>query len=308
MLDSRLNYVVAVARSGSFTAAAQAVGVSQSAITKSVADLEREIGHSVFYRTSRGVILTENGRDFVDRAARLLEDARDLYKPRSARRDPFSGTLRIGVGPASLEWRLVEPLAELLKRHPSIRYDISSSNFESVVQQLRSGSIDVAVGFEAAFSEWSDLKRIPMGELKTTLFVRIGHPLLGKSSLSLADLAEYDFVSPSDSRPYGEIIRNIYESRGVDWQQHLHRADYFPIVRRLVAMSDAIGVAASSYAASGDFKSRFAPLPDLVPWPSSPLCCALRARWEPKPAVRAFISTIRRSLPPEPGAVAQATS
>ena len=300
MLDSRLNYVVTVARIGSFTAASQAVGVTQSAITKSIADLEKEIGFSIFYRTSRGVILTENGREFIDRAARLLEDARDLYKRGSERQDPFAGTLRIGVGPASLEWRLVEPLAELLKRHPGVRYDISSSNFESVVQQLRSGRIDVAVGFDAAFSEWSDLRRIPMGELKSTLFVRKGHPLLAKPEPGLEDLADYDFVSPSDSRPYGESIRHLYEARGVDWQSRLHRADYFPIVRRLVAMSDAIGVVAVSYAQSEEFRSRFVPLIGLEPWPAAPLCCAHRARWEPKPAVRAFISTIRKSLPPDP--------
>lgn len=91
MLDSRLHYVVAVARSGTFTAASQAIGLTQLAITKSVADLEREIGYAIFFRTSRGVILTENGRDFIDRAARLLEDARELLKGSLQRNDPFAG-------------------------------------------------------------------------------------------------------------------------------------------------------------------------------------------------------------------------
>lgn len=298
MLDSRLHYLVAVARSGSFTAAAQVVGLTQSAITKSIADLEKEIGYAIFFRTSRGVILTENGRDFVDRTARLLEDARELLKGSPQRHNPFAGTLRIGVGPASLEWRLVEPLAELLKRHPEIRYDISSSNFESIVQQLRSGGIDVAVGFDAAFNEWSDLRREPMGELKSTLFVRKEHPILKVESLSLADLAHYDFISPTDSRPYGETIRNIYESQNIDWQQHLHKIDYFPVVKRLVATSNAIGVVALSYAETEEFASKFVPLLGVKPWPPSPLCCAVRARWEPKPAVRAFIGIIKRSLPP----------
>lgn len=68
MLDTRLNHVVAVARAGSFTAAAGIAGVTQSAITRSVADLERQIGYSIFVRTSRGAILTEQGRDFAERA------------------------------------------------------------------------------------------------------------------------------------------------------------------------------------------------------------------------------------------------
>lgn len=297
MLDSRLNYVVAVARFGSFTAAAQAVGVTQSAITRSIADLEKELGYSIFYRTSRGVILTENGSEFVKGASRLLEDTQDLFNRGAARKDPFTGRLRIGVGPAALEWYLIEPLVDLLCRHPTVRYDLSTSSFESVVQQLRSGGIDVAVGFQAAFSPWPDLRCIPMGELQTTLFVRKGHPLLEESSLSIENLADFDFVAPSESRPYGEIVRNFYECRGIDWQLRVHHTDYFPIARRIVAMSDAISVTSLTYVKSEDFKAHFATLTGLNPWPSAPLCCAVRARWEPKPAVRAFISMVRKSLP-----------
>lgn len=297
MLDSRLNYVVAVARIGSFTAAAQAVGLTQSAITRSIADLEKELGYSIFHRTSRGVILTENGSEFVKGAARLLEDVQALFKQGSERKDPFTGRLRIGVGPAALEWYLIEPLADLLRRHPTIRYDVSSSSFESVVQQLRSGSIDVAVGFQAAFSQWPDLRCISMGELQTALFVRKGHPLLEETSISIENLADFDFVAPSESRPYGEIVRNFYESRDIDWQLRVHHTDYFPIARRIVAMSDAISVTSLAYAQSEEFKAHFAMLTGLNPWPSSPLCCAVRVRWEPKPAARAFISIVRKSLP-----------
>src|ERR1700679_2316233 len=121
MLDPRLAHVVAVARCGSFTAAAQAIGVTQSAVTKGVADLERQLGYSVFHRTARGALLTEKGSEFVERAARLLDDARELLEGPSNNSDPYAGTLRIGVCPASLEWRLINPLANLLARYPSIR-------------------------------------------------------------------------------------------------------------------------------------------------------------------------------------------
>jgi len=299
VLDSRLQYVVAVARAGSFTAAAQALGITQPAITKSIADLEREIGYGIFYRTARGVIMTEDGRNFVDRVARLLEDAREILSGSMQRKDPFAGVLRIGVGPASLEWRLLDPLTELLRRHPGIRYDITSATFETVVQLLRTGGVDVALGFDAAFGEWSDLHREPMGGLEVELFVRKGHPLLHKATVRVADLADYDFVAPSDSRPYGDSIRDIYLSRNVRWEDRIHRVDYFPLVRRLVATSDAIGIATRIHSQTANFRARFEPLSGVDLWPPSPLCCARRARWEPKPAVRAFIAAIRQVLPPE---------
>src|SRR5580658_2476137 len=99
MLDQRFNHLVAVARCGSFTAAAQAIGVTQSAVTKGVADLERQLGFAVFHRTARGALLTEKGSDFVERAARLLDDARELLDGSSSPNDPYTGTLRIGVSP-----------------------------------------------------------------------------------------------------------------------------------------------------------------------------------------------------------------
>jgi len=293
MLDHRLNHLVAVARCGSFTAAALKVGVSQSAVTKGVADLERQLGYLVFHRTARGALMTEKGRDFVERATRLLEDARELLDGSGVGGDAFAGVLRIGVCPASLEWRLIETLARLQAHHPSIRFEISGSSFERMVQQLRNGGVDVAVGFDAAFREWPHVQREPMGELRTILFVRHGHPILDGGEVTLARLSAYDFVSPSDSRPYGDAIRHIYESEGVEWRKRLHVIDYFPIVSRIVASSDAIGVVARSHVASPSFQRQFTTLehPDL--FAPAPLCCAIRTRWDPPLAVRAFISAVR---------------
>src|SRR5882757_8270238 len=106
MLDARFNHVVAVANAGSFTAAGELIGLTQSALTKSIADLEAQIGFAIFHRTSRGIVLTERGRDFVERTARLLDDERELFHRPPGPKDVYATTVRVGVCPASLEWRL----------------------------------------------------------------------------------------------------------------------------------------------------------------------------------------------------------
>lgn len=297
MLDPRLNHIVAVARCGSFTAAAQAIGVTQSAVTKGVADLERQLGYAVFHRTKRGALLTEKGSDFVERASRLLDDARELLEGSPNSNDPYAGTLRIGVCPASLEWRLIAPLSNLLYRYPDMRFEVGSSSFERMVLLLRNGGVDVALGLDAAFADWSDLRREPVPELEFTLFVRRGHPALAETPISIADLAQYDFVSPSDSRPFGANIRNIYESQGLEWRSRLHVIDYFPTVRRIVASSDAIGAVSLSHIGSPSFQRHFVVLDHLVPFEPARMCCAVRARWEAKPAVRAFIAAVQADAP-----------
>jgi len=294
MLDPRLNHLVAVARLGSFTAAARSIGVTQSAVTKGVADLERQLGFAIFHRTARGVLLTERGRDFVERAARLLEDARDLLRGDASKDDRYAGVLRIGVCPAMLEWQLVNPIAQLVRRYPSTRFDITGSSFERMIQQLRNGAVDVAFGFDAAFREWPDIARQPIGELEVMLFVRKGHPLLAEPVITRDMLARYPFVSPSDSRPYGAVIREVYETKAVESRVYLHITDHFPLVRQIVASSDAVAVVAATHAHRAAFRRQFETLP-LDLFSSAPLCCAVRARWEPSPAARAFIAAMHES-------------
>ncbi len=297
MIDRRLTHVVATARYGSFTAAADHVGVTQSAVTKSIAELERQLGYAIFNRTARGVSLTEEGRVFVERATRLLEDANELLSGKAINHDPYAGVLRIGVCPASLEWLLVQPLALLLSRHPNIRLDINGSSFERMVQQLRIGGVDVALGFEAAFSEQPDFRREPLAPLRTTFFVRQGHPILSSAEVNVRELARYDLISPSDSRPYGSSIREIYESQGVDAHSRIHIIDHFPVVKNIVAKTDAIGIVAIPYTETEAFKRHFVRVHYLESFPLAPLCCAVRSRWETRPAVRAFIKACRECRP-----------
>lgn len=293
MLDPRLVHVVSVAKTGSFTAAAAQVGVTQSAITKSVAALEAQMGYPIFYRTSRGVMLTPEGRDFIERASRLLEDARDLLRGNRERGDRFAGPLRIGVCPASLEWLLERPVGALLTKHPSIRFEVSSSSFERMLQQVRNGGVDLAIGYDVAFAECSDLKREQFGALDGQMFVRKGHPLLERDSITSTDLAEFDFVSPSDSRPYGSVIRGIY-LEGAEWHERVHVVDYFPIARRIVATSNTIGVVSRAWSHTDAFQSEFALLDQPNMFPPAHLCCAFQARREPSPAGKALISALRQ--------------
>jgi DNA-binding transcriptional LysR family regulator len=289
MLDHRLKHVVAVAQKGSFTRAAEIACVTQSAITKSVADLERELGYPIFLRTSRGAVPTEDGREFVERASRLLEDAKDLIGKSRRKANGSTEVLRIGIYPASLEWRLVEPLTSLRERHPGIRLKVSTASQERITQQLRNRSIDVALGFEKDFNDLQDFVRHPVGTLKPVMFVRREHPLLLKQTISLDDLAQYELVCPSNSPLYSAVISEIYESRGLSSQNFVHVIDYCPLVRRLVTTSDAIGLVGMS-SIPRNLGDDFVILDKLTLFDPQTLCLAVRADRQLASAVRSFIN------------------
>lgn len=292
-MDVRLKQVVAVARYGSFTAAAEAIGVTQSAVTRGVADLERQLGYELFHRISRGASLTEQGRIFSERAARLLDDEQELLNGDPNDNDPFKGVLRIGVSPASLEWTLAQPIAMLKRHHPDIRFEVIGSSFERMAPMLRNGGVDLAVGIGEAFGEWPDLTQLPLFDLKSVLFARKGHPLFDQPRIVPADIAGCELVSPSDSRPYGAVIRSLYESEGADWRKRLHVVDSFPIARRIVDASDALGVVSTSHVTSPSFTGRFAVVEGVDLFDSAPICCATRGRWQPNAAAKAFIKAMQ---------------
>jgi DNA-binding transcriptional LysR family regulator len=289
MIDRRLNYVVTTARFGSFTAAAEHVGVTQSALTKSVAELERQLGFQIFERTARGVILTEQGELFVERAGRLLDDTHALLQGAMTGHDHYADVLRVGACPTSLEYLLLEPITTLLRRHPNVRIEITGASFARVLQQLRTGSVDIALGFDAAFSDHPDIEREHLTTRQMTFFVRHGHPLLNRPDVTLNDIAQFELVAPSESRPYDSFIREIYEAKRIDPRTKIHTVDYFPLTRRIVANTNAIAFTEIAYTRTEVFKRSFARVPFLETMVQSPICSAIRRRWPPRPIVRAFI-------------------
>ena len=292
MLDRRLAHVIAVADATSFSRAAEVIGITQPGITRSIADLECELGYALFYRTARGATATERGRDFIERARQLIEDTRALMTG-GEEADPYARSLRIGVAPSSLEWRLAEPLASLVVKHRSTRFEVSGSGVERCVHLLRSGAIDVAVGFEDAFVDWSDLRLDRIGVIHPSLYVRRCHNILTKGKVSKADLARLDCVMPSDSRPFGNIIRELFEKHDVPWQRHLHITDNQMIARRVVASSNAFGLTSKEVTISNGFSNGLATLPAEGLFKPFYLSCATRARWELSKPVLAFVLAMR---------------
>lgn len=293
MFDPRLKHAVAVGRLGSFSRAADAVGVTQSAVTKSVADLERSLGFALFHRTSRGALPTEEGRDFIDRAARILADAAELMGEAERRADPYKGTLRIGLFPGSMDWLLTEPLIALIRRHPAVRIEILTGNSERGVQLLSRGDIDVAFGLQAAFGAWSQFRCETIASAEIVPFVRQDHPILAQRPIGEDVLIRYDFVVPSSSEPYTSIIQAMFERHGHRPSDRLHMTDHFPLVRRIVGSSDAIGLVAREFARTTRFRERFVVLNEVKVLEPLVMCYAVRTRWPVKPAVRALIAEVR---------------
>lgn len=98
---------------------------------------------------------------------------------------------------------------------------------------------------------------------------------------------------PSDSRPFGNTVRALFEKHDVSWQRHLHITDHQMIARRVVAASDAFGLTSEEVTMSDGFGDNLAALPAVGLFKPFHLCCATRARWELSKPVLAFLRAMR---------------
>ena len=120
---SDLDAVMAIARKGSFRAAAVDLGVSTTALSHTIAKLEAELGVRLFNRTTRSVAPTDAGRLFMDRVGPALVDIHDGLEAVRARRETPSGVLRINAAPFAA--RAIVPLVlEFLRRYPDMHVDL----------------------------------------------------------------------------------------------------------------------------------------------------------------------------------------
>lgn len=130
---------------GSFTAAAEALRVSQPAVAEQIRKLEQALGTDLFVRAGRGVVPTEAGRAFGEHAARSLravEDAADSVGELTALR---GGSVAVGLFGEPSAWRLDALAAAFLRRHPEVSLRLVGSNSSVIVERVRRGELEAGV-------------------------------------------------------------------------------------------------------------------------------------------------------------------
>jgi LysR family transcriptional regulator, nitrogen assimilation regulatory protein len=141
----QIRYFVAVAERGSFSSAAGVLNVAQSALSRHVIELEKELGGALLERSSRGVVLTESGKTLLARGRWLIGVVDDIEdEVRTENREP-SGTVRLGA-PSSIGDIFYAPLAKIFsERFPRVRLELSQGLTEIMSDRLLRGEVDLAI-------------------------------------------------------------------------------------------------------------------------------------------------------------------
>ncbi len=192
----QLRHFVALAQSGSFSRSAEAVFVTQPALSRSIRALESEFGRPLFDRVGRRSELTPFGREVLARATRLVADADELAAAGGESGPMQTVQLRLGLGSgpgAALMTPLLEHGAGL---HPRLQLSIARGHTEQLVHLLRERQLDALVVDRHSLTPAPDLKVEMQREMRVAYMCRPGHPLLQRSATpTFADLRGFPIAS-----------------------------------------------------------------------------------------------------------------
>ena len=221
MLDvRRLRVLAEVADRRSFSEAARALTLTQSAVSQHVAALEREVGATVIERGTRPLELTEAGHALVRHAtgifARLDGAEQELAEIAGRRR----GRLRFGSFPTALVTLAPRAFARFRERHSAVRLTVVDDHLQRLVPRLAAGELDLALIYEhEALPELAahDLDRTPLVDDPFRAVLPAGHRLARRRGrLRLADLAGEPWIGGAAPSAWFRIVRHACAQAGFE--------------------------------------------------------------------------------------------
>jgi DNA-binding transcriptional LysR family regulator len=182
----QLEIVKTVAESGSFTAAARLLHVSQSAISRQILVLEEELKEPVFLRLGRRVRLTPAGEAVLQLGRRVLADVRDTTSAIVERQRKLTGSIHLAGGMTVCLHVFPALLKEYRRQHPDVEVKLTTGGTPQLLERLRSGVVDVALLTLPV--EGNDLTQVPVMREELLLVAHASHALLKQRRIRARDL------------------------------------------------------------------------------------------------------------------------
>lgn len=233
----RMRMVVEVARAEAITTAAESLGLTQSAVSRGVAEVEEALGVRLFDRLPRGSQLTEAGHRFVARARRVLNEVDDLVVEARNDTGSISGRIRVGVISSGAAGTWV--LASFARQYHEVAIETSAGTPQSLCPRLLHGEIDLIVGSANYLRRWRELEVTILAPLHFACMMRKNHPLSERQRPSEVEVLRHPVILPETVEPTYSDIAQRFAYHGLPRFQPHYVTDDFGLVRRLVDRTNA---------------------------------------------------------------------
>jgi DNA-binding transcriptional LysR family regulator len=240
----QLVHALCLFKHGNFTRAAIEVNISQSAFSRSIQNLEDDLGILLFDRDTATVIPTSYGEMFLRRAAAIVADAQELEREVHLMRGLEVGSFSVALGMYPAEVSGNRALASMVSKFPNLQFRALSGDWQAVNEYVSSRAVDLGfAAIEAAESE-DHLSVEKVSEHQMVIYCRKQHPLANTGNPSRQELDEFPLITV---RVPAQIADRVPGKASIDENSgHLVPSveiDNFTTARELIAQSDGVGAA-----------------------------------------------------------------
>ncbi|WP_162937851.1 LysR family transcriptional regulator [Indioceanicola profundi] len=208
-----LQLVIGIAETGSLSAAARKLNLTQPALSASLRRLEEELGVKLVHRHSRGSELTEEGQYVLERAYGICNDVTDIRSVVQNLADEPTGLVRIGL-PTTVAGKLIPEFLPLLRaRYPKIKLHIVEAMSGVLAELLQLGRLDIAILFD--IQPMAGLRSEPILRERHHLLVPPGHELARKDVVRLEEMARLGLLLPSQGNSIRRYIDQTCVAEGL---------------------------------------------------------------------------------------------
>lgn len=210
----QLRYVVAVARTGNFSRAAEQCRIAQPSLSQQIQKLEDELGERLFDRMRRGAKLTPHGEAFLRRAVKILEEVDAAKQEALDANNLLRGKLTIGVLPTIAPYLLRDVVVQFSEKFSGVRIVVHEDTTAELLKQLLSCEIDLALASRPIDGERLEVRDLFQEELKLAL--PPGHPLAKKRVVCMVDLRQERLIVMKPGHCLGDQVLGFCKRSDID--------------------------------------------------------------------------------------------
>ena len=281
------------ARLGSVSRAAEALFVSQPAITLQLQALERELGEKLFERSGRRLAPTRAGEALYELARPLVEGIDALPTAfRHALKGMDAGELNIAANSSTILYLLPRIVERFRERHPDVRLSLHNTVSADGTDLLRADAVDLVVG--SMHDVPGDLSYAPLHRFEQRLVMPPGHPLADKPDLTLADIGAHGLILPPKRQITWRLVDLVFQQNRVPYTVALEVGGW-EVIKQYVAMGMGISILSSICLTDAD-RGRIVARPLDRFFPARSYGVVMRKGRLPSPQARAFMDLIQPDL------------
>lgn len=291
---SQIRDFLAIIEAGSIREAARRLSLTQPALTKSLRQLEAELGAPLVTRSVRGVAPTQIGEAFLARARSIDGDLRRAREEIAQMRGAREGTLSVGASPAPAMGVLPRAVVRLRERWPAAQVRVSDTAYPNVLAELREGRFDVAIcpriGDGAGAETGVSIE--PLFQNAVVVAVRRGHPL--ERARSLREFTGCEWLRSGPRGGPSTVIEDAYAAIGLPPPDCQVQCESFLALPEVVASSDIVAIVPWQMLEQPQLRERLVRVPVREKLKSTEISLYTRSGVPLTPIARDFVAVVRR--------------